>query len=170
VNTVEEPESNFTTIQEDNVTPDSTLLCQINGVNWYYTTVRARKIMSTDYKPRKKYVLNFKNEQSPAGENISLMYNAVTEQLEYVDIALQDPEGEKGMRKFAGIKGFTEKETSQIKDIGTLSNISADKISGNADFVIPKNSKGVFKNEMDNDIVITNLKFKGLQFDDESEY
>lgn len=159
-----------TVIQEDNEMQDSTLLCQINGVNWYYTTVRARKIMSTDFKPRKKYVLNFKNENSPANENISLMYNAVTEQLEYVDIALQDPEGKNGMRKFAGIKGFTEEETSQIQDIGALSNISSDKISGSAKFVIPGKSKGIYTNEMDQDIAISNLQFEGIPYEDESEY
>ncbi|NNF34004.1 MAG: hypothetical protein HKN68_07840 [Saprospiraceae bacterium] len=170
-NSSTETETKSTLIQEEyQATPDSTLLCQINGVDWYYTTVRARKIMSTDYNPRKKFALNFKNENSPANENISLMYNAVTKQLEYVDIALQDPGAEAGRRIFSGISGYTEEETSQIKDIGVLTNISGNKISGNAAFKIPKNSKGIFKNEMDQDIVVSDLTFKGIQYEDESEY
>ncbi len=155
---------------QKDVNEDSTLLCQINGTNWFYTSVRGRKILSTDYKPRKKFVLNFTNENSPANENITLMYHADTKQLEYVDIALQDPSGEKGVRIFVGISGYTEEEMAQIKDMGVLTNITEDKISGTAKFLIPKKSKGVFKNELDKDMVISDLQFEGIPYEDESDY
>ena len=98
------------------------------------------------------------------------MYNAATKQLEYVDIALQHPSNEKGVRIFVGISGYTEEEIAQIENIGFLTNISEERISGNAKFLIPKKSKGVFKNELDKDMVISDLQFEGIPFEDESEY
>jgi len=149
---------------------DKVMLCKINGEDWYYTELRCRKILSTDYKPIKKFVLNFKNKDSQAGESITLMYNANSKQLEHVDMALQDPNAETGRRIFCGIKGFTEKDIAKIKDIGMLTNIVGDRISGNATYLIPKNSKGVYSSELDKDISVTDLRFTNIQFEDESDY
>jgi hypothetical protein len=148
---------------------EKVLLCKINGEDWYFTEVRCRKILSTDYNPREKFVLNFKNADTEAGENLTLMYDAKTLNLEHVDGALQNPNDVEGARAFYGIKGFTEDELAQIKDIGMLTDISGETISGTASFTITKNSKGVFQNELDRDIVVTDLKFINIPFEDESD-
>jgi len=148
---------------------EKVLLCKINGEDWYYTEVRCRKILSTDYTPREKFVLNFKNTDTKASESITLMYNAKTMQLEYVDAAIQAPNDEIGVRAFFGIKGYTDKELAQIKDIGMLTDVSGTTISGTASFTIAKNSKGVYTNELDRDITITDLKFTNILFEDVSD-
>ncbi|MEX0289443.1 MAG: hypothetical protein AB3N14_10065 [Flavobacteriaceae bacterium] len=148
---------------------EKVLLCKINGKDWYYTEVQCRKILSTDYKPREKFVLNFKNTDTKAGENITLMYNVNTLELEHVSGAIQAPNDEAGVRAFFGIKGFTDKELAQIKDIGMLTDISREKVSGTASFKIAKNSKGVFTNELDQDVSVTDLKFIDISFEDVSQ-
>lgn len=145
------------------------LLCKINGEEWYYTEVRCRKILSTDYTPREKFVLNFINTDTKAGESITLIYNAKTLNLEYVDGALQNPNDTEGIRAFYGIKGFTEDELAQIKDIGELTDVTAESISGNANFTISGNSRGVYSNEFDIDISIIDLKFSNLPYEDVSD-
>ncbi len=145
------------------------LLCKINGEDWYYTEVRCRKILSTDYTPREKLVLNFKNTDTKAGEGITLMYNANTLELEHVSMTLQDPNEEPGRRIFFGIKGYTDEELAQIKDIGILTDVSRESISGTASFTIAKNSKGVFTNELDRDVSVTDLKFIHIPFEDVSD-
>lgn len=144
------------------------LLCKINGEEWYYTEVRCRKILSTDYTPREKYVLNFKNADTKAGESITLMYNAKTLKLEYVDAAIQNPHDEAGVRAFFGIQGYTDEELAQIKDIGILTDVSGDSISGIASFTIARNSRGVYSNELDVDISVIDLKFSNLSYEDVS--
>jgi hypothetical protein len=113
--------------------------------------------------------LNFKNRDSEAGENITLMYNAKTMKLEHVDAAIQAPNDDVGVRAFFGIKGHTDKELAQIKDIGMLTDVSGDNISGIASFAITKKSKGVFTNELDRDVSVTDLKFTNIPFEDVSD-
>lgn len=167
-------ESETTTAYENPPTPieqqqKKILLCKINGEDWYYTEVRCRKILSTDYTPREKFVLNFKNTDTKAGESITLMYNVKTMKLEYVDAAIQAPNDEAGVRAFFGIKGYTDEELAQIKDIGMLTDVSGGNISGTASFRITKNSKGVFTNELNRDISITDFKFTNIPFEDVSD-
>ena len=145
------------------------LLCKINGMDWHYTEVRCRKILSSDYSPREKFVLNFKNMDAQTGEIITLMYNVKTMKLEYVDGTIQAPNNEAGVRAFFGIKGYTNEELAQIKDIGMLTAITGTAISGTASFTITNNSKGVFSNELDQDVSITNLKFTNIPFEDVSD-
>jgi hypothetical protein len=148
-------------------TNKSTYLCTINGKDWAYT--KASGIIDKNPKTGKlTAIFTFKKKLEKGSESIQLYYAANSFELEGADLQLKvmKKSGKLGT-SFYSIKPGSRKIYTQTKLSGSIDLSNTTKASGIAkieNITMSKYEKKELKNQEDEEISITDLKFTDIGY------